>query len=147
MKNTLILLIIVFMNVANLFSQQVQEYSIAGFFPLKDSGREVASMNPAWRFTKDLNGDLKSQAHLPNYDDSSWEVVSLPNGMEYLPVEASGGVNYRGQAWYRKHFTLDKTYQNKRLVLYFEGIMGKSKVWINGQIGRAACRERVLRLV
>ena len=122
------------MNVANLFSQQVQEYSIAGFFPLKDSGREVASMNPAWRFTKDLNGDLKSQAHLSNYDDSSWEIVSLPNGMEYLPVEASGGVNYRGQAWYRKHFTLDKTYQNKRLVLYFEGIMGKSKVWINGHL-------------
>ncbi|MEG1649921.1 MAG: glycoside hydrolase family 2 TIM barrel-domain containing protein, partial [Rikenellaceae bacterium] len=105
------------------------EFSTAGFFSLDGSGRKVESMNPVWQFHK---GDVKG-AEAVQFNDSLWSTVSLPNGMEYLPVDASGGINYRGAAWYRKHFTLDAAaYSGKRLVLYFEAIMGKSKVWING---------------
>lgn len=105
-------------------------YSVAGFYPLDNTGREVYSMNPAWRFYK----GSAPEAYRTDFDDSSWTVVSLPNGIEYLPLEASGCVNYQGEVWYRKHFTPDEKLKSKELFLHFEAIMGKSKVWINGKL-------------
>jgi len=105
-------------------------FSTAGFYPLEATGRKAYSMNVGWRFVKsDVPG-----AEAQNYDDSKWEVVSLPHGLEYLPIDASGGVNYQGPAWYRKHFTPDEALKGKKLFLHFEAIMGKSKVWINGNL-------------
>ena len=106
-------------------------FSTAGFYRLENTGRTVYSMNPGWRFYK---GSLAEGASEPEFDDSSWEVVSLPNGMEILPLEASGCVNYQGEAWYRKHFAMPDSLKGKKLFLYFEGIMGKSKVWVNGTL-------------
>lgn len=61
------------------------QFSTAGFYELPNSGRTVYSMNPAWRFYK---GSITG-AEAINFDDSKWKVVSLPHGLEYLPVEAS----------------------------------------------------------
>lgn len=104
-------------------------FSTAGFYAIENSGRTVHSMNPAWRFFK---GDALDAASV-DFDDSRWLGVNLPNGMELLPLEASGGVNYRGPVWYRKHFQKPTNLQGKRLVLYFEAVMGKCKVWVNGE--------------
>lgn len=106
------------------------EFSTAGFFRLENSGREVFSMNPAWRFLK----GTKAGAEATGFDDREWTVVSLPHGLEYLPAEASGCVNYQGEAWYRKHFTPDDALKGKKLFLHFEAIMGKSKVYVNGKL-------------
>ncbi|MFZ4726356.1 MAG: glycoside hydrolase family 2 protein, partial [Paludibacter sp.] len=106
------------------------KFSTAGFYPLEGTGRTAYSMNVAWRFIKT---DVKN-AELQNFDDSKWEVVSLPHGLEYLPMDASGGINYQGPAWYRKHFTPDAALKGKKLFLHFEAIMGKSKVWVNGKL-------------
>ena len=106
------------------------EFSTAGFFQLPNSGREVFSMNPAWRFYK---GAVEG-AEATNFDDAEWTVVSLPNGIEYLPTEASGCINYQGEVWYRKHFTPADALKGKKLFLHFEAIMGKSKVFVNGKL-------------
>ena len=106
------------------------EFSTAGFFQLEDTGREVFSMNPAWRFFK----GAQAGAEQKNFDDSAWSLVSLPNGIEYLPTEASGCINYQGEIWYRKHFTLQPELKGKKLFLHFEAIMGKSKVFVNGKL-------------
>lgn len=106
------------------------EFSTAGFFLLPDTGREVYSMNPAWRFHK---GSLEG-AEARDFDDNAWQVVSLPHGIEYLPTEASGCVNYQGEVWYRKHFTPEPALRGKKLFLHFEAIMGKSKIYLNGQL-------------
>lgn len=106
------------------------KFSTAGFYSIDGSPRQAVSMNPAWRFKK----GKADGAEQKDYDDSSWQVVSLPNGMETLPLEASGSINYRGEVWYRKHFSLDSSYKDKRIILYFEAIMGKSKIWINGNL-------------
>jgi beta-galactosidase len=103
-------------------------FSTAGFYQIDGTGRDVYSMNVAWRF---LKADAP-QAEAPAFDDSKWGVVSLPHGLEYLPIDASGGVNYQGPAWYRKHFTPDPALKGKKLFLHFEAIMGKCKVWVNG---------------
>lgn len=106
------------------------EYSTAGFFELPHTGRTVYSMNPAWRMHK---GSLKG-AEQPEFNDKEWNLVSLPDGIEYVPTEASGCVNYQGEVWYRKHFTPEASWKGKELFLHFETIMGKSKVWINGTL-------------
>lgn len=105
-------------------------FSTAGFFRLPDTGREVFSMNPAWRFYK---GGMEG-AEACGFDDRSWQVVSLPNGIEYLPTESSGCINYQGEVWYRKHFTPVETLKGKKLFLHFEAIMGKSKIYVNGRL-------------
>ena len=106
------------------------EFSTAGFYQLTGSGREVFSMNPAWRFHKGAVQGAETRA----FDDSNWAVVSLPHGIEYLPLEASGCMNYQGEVWYRKHFLPDSRLQGKKLFLHFEAIMGKSRVYLNGKL-------------
>ena len=71
-------------------------------------------------------------AEQTGFNDRQWTVTSLPDGIEKLPAEASGCVNYQGEVWYRKHFTPLPEWRGRRLSLYFEAIMGKSKVWVNG---------------
>lgn len=87
-------------------------------------------MNPAWRFYK----GTAEGAEAKDFDDKDWTVVSLPNGIEYLPTEASGCINYQGEVWYRKHFAPDAALKGKKLFLHFEAIMGKSKVFVNGKL-------------
>ena len=106
------------------------EFSTAGFYELANSGREVYSMNPAWRFHK----GAATGAEATDFNDRDWKMVSLPDGIEYVPTEASGCINYQGEVWYRKHFTPANELKGKKLFLHFEAIMGKSKVFVNGNL-------------
>jgi beta-galactosidase len=98
------------------YAQYEPSFSTAGFYQTENSGRTVYSMNVAWRFFK---GAVKG-AEAVSFDDSKWEVVSTPHGLEYLPTEASGCINYQGEAWYRKHVTPDAVLKGKKLFLHFE---------------------------
>ncbi|MEC7609175.1 MAG: glycoside hydrolase family 2 TIM barrel-domain containing protein, partial [Verrucomicrobiota bacterium] len=84
--------------------------------------------NIGWRFIK---RDV-TNAEAVDFDDQDWTIVNLPNGMELLPLNASGGVNYQGPSWYRKTFKVDSALRGRKVMLHFEGIMGKSKIWLNG---------------
>lgn len=112
-----------------IFAGYTPKYSVAGFYEMEGTGRTVYSMNPAWRIHK---GDVQGAERM-EFDDKGWSLVSLPNGIELLPTEASGCINYQGITWYRKHFTPEASWNGKRLFLHFEAIMGKSEVWINGK--------------
>ena len=104
-------------------------FSVAGFFHLKDSGRDVYNFNVGWRFMK---GNIDG-AEKVNFDDSKWDVVSTPHTVELMPAEASGSRNYQGPAWYRKHFAIDNSLDGKLINIYFEAAMGKATVFINGK--------------
>ena len=129
MKNITFSILFVWLSLS-LWAARQPEFSTAGFFRLDNSGREVYSMNPAWRFHK---GAMEG-AETKEFNDKDWTVVSLPDGIEYLPTEASGCINYQGEVWYRKHFTPDAALKGKKLFLHFEAIMGKSKVFVNGKL-------------
>ncbi len=105
-------------------------FSTAGFYETANSGRKVYNMNLAWRFYKGNVRDAESKA----FNDSLWQIVSLPHGLDLLPEEASGDRNYQGIAWYRKHFTPDVRMKGQKVFLHFEAIMGKSKIWVNGKL-------------
>ena len=103
--------------------------SVAGFFPLENSGRLVWNFNAAWRFHL---GDIAG-AEAKDFDDRSWEVVSTPHTVQLMPAEASGCRNYQGIAWYRKHFQLPKECEGRDVTLHFEAIMGKQTIYVNGE--------------
>ncbi|WP_293312500.1 glycoside hydrolase family 2 protein [Pedobacter sp. UBA5917] len=102
-------------------------FSVAGFYPERNSPRRVYNFNPGWRFFK---GDVKG-AEQVNFNDSAWEQVALPNGLEILPENASGMRNYQGPAWYRKSFKTSRP--TGKSFIYFEGVMGKATVYLNGK--------------
>ena len=124
-------MLMVLSTVAMLLAGREVSFSTAGFYELKHSGREVYNMNIGWKFHK---GSLPDEVWGKDYDESSWESVSLPHGLELLPEEASGCINYQGESWYRKRFPLDVSLRGKKIFLHFEGIMGKSRIWLNEKL-------------
>ena len=66
-----------------------------------------------------------------------WEWVDLPH--DYVVYQdndetencALGYLHY-DNAWYRKHFKMPEGCENKRVLLRFDGIAGKSTVYLNG---------------
>lgn len=102
--------------------------SVAGLFPVSNQGREVWNFNPNWRFHL---GDVLG-AERADYDDTSWGVVSTPHSVKLEPAEASGCRNYQGIAWYRKTFIVP----GNRSEIYFEAIMGKQKIYVNGKLAK-----------
>ncbi|HWB25366.1 MAG TPA: glycoside hydrolase family 2 TIM barrel-domain containing protein [Chitinophagaceae bacterium] len=120
----------------NCFSQSIKFsqslFSTAGFHALDNpGGRMVYSFNNGWYFYKgDAPGAFK-KAYVLN---KAWKQVELPHGVDILPKEASGSINYQGIVWYRKTFILPKEVKNKALSITFEAIMGKCKIWLNGTL-------------
>ena len=106
------------------------ETSVAGLFPIANQGRLVWNFNAGWHFHL---GDAQG-AERTDYDDSRWDVVSTPHSVKLEPAEASGCRNYQGVAWYRKTFVVP----SNRSEVYFEAIMGKQKIYVNG---RLACEH------
>ncbi len=71
------------------------------------------------------------------YKDDNWIQVEVPH--DYVVAQdickeencAFGFLHY-DNAWYRKHFTLPESCENKRVTLRFDGIAGNSTVYLNG---------------
>lgn len=106
-----------------------QEASVAGFYPLNNSGRIVYNFNEGWRF---YLGNARN-AQSTSFDDTSWQVVCAPHSVSLEPSEASGGRNYQGICWYRKRFTVPADMAGKTITVHFEAVMGKQQVFVNGK--------------
>jgi beta-galactosidase len=104
--------------------------SVAGFYQIEGSGRQVYNFNNGWRF---FLGDIKDAERI-DFDDSKWEVVSTPHTVELMPAEASGCRNYQGIAWYRKRFIIPASAKEMDVMIHFEAIMGKQKIYLNGKL-------------
>ena len=81
---------------------------------------------------------------MPEFDDSSWQKVSLPHdwavGLPYSP-EASHSHGYKcigwkypenSVGWYRKHIEIPAEDKGKQFFIEFEGIYRDSEVFCNG---------------
>lgn len=70
--------------------------------------------------------------------NEKWEYVTLPH--DYIVAQdlekdaSSGSLGFLpyDNAWYRRHFTLPEDTAGKRVILRFDGIAGKSVVYLNG---------------
>ena len=92
--------------------------------------RETLNFNQGWGFYR---GDLTG-AEGVSFDDSGFVDVTIPHVMrlEKKHNDTTNGV-YKGVGWYRRYFTLDESYQGKKLQLKFEGVMTDSDIYLNGE--------------
>lgn len=90
-----------------------------------------------WLYLKDQNSTANSTINL---NDSSWSMVGIPHGANYLTTflnSTSGGGEGEldgGSNWYRLHFTLGSDYANKKVMVLFEGAHTGVQVFINGTL-------------
>lgn len=102
----------------------------------KAETRNWINFNDNWHFTK---GNPEN-AQAVNFDDSSWEVVSVPHDWAIKgPFNEkepgfTGKLPWKGEGWYRKTFTVDAADQGKIVYFLFDGIMSSPKVYINGKL-------------
>ncbi len=74
-----------------------------------------------------------------DFDVSGWETVSLPHDWSVRqPFDKNGspswGYKPKGKAWYRKAFFLPKQYEEKQLLITFEGAAKDAYVYFNGSL-------------
>src|SRR5271156_4381727 len=86
-------------------------------------GRAVAAprvdvnLDEQWKF---MRQDIPDAA-ATNFDDSTWQPVSLPHTWNNMDGQTSGTPYYRGIGWYRRHLLVDAQYADKSLFLKFDG--------------------------
>lgn len=89
-----------------------------------------------WKYTKAAD-DPNSM--VPTFDDSGWQSIGVPqtpaDNDTFINTKSGGGQGFLtgNTNWYRKHFTLDKSLANRKILVEFEGAHTGVQVYINGQ--------------
>jgi beta-galactosidase len=92
--------------------------------------RQVININPAWRFWL---GEPAGEPFRPEFDDSQWDLVSLPHTMEVFPADLAGfSERGRNLGWYRRTINVPADWLRKKVFLHFQGAMQTTRLWING---------------
>ncbi|MBN1926089.1 MAG: DUF4982 domain-containing protein [Prolixibacteraceae bacterium] len=97
--------------------------------------RTRIDFNSGWKFQ--LADDSLSFQF--DFDDQKWRNINLPHDWsiegefdENNGTKAAGGALPAGIGWYRKHFTIDESENDKLFFIDFDGVYRNSEVWING---------------
>jgi beta-galactosidase len=85
------------------------------------AGREVISLNRAWRFTPghETRKNVYTEVNLPH----TWNQDALAGREDY----------YRGLGNYERRVTIPETWQDRRLFLRFKGVNSVANVFVNGR--------------
>jgi beta-galactosidase len=73
-----------------------------------------------------FNWEFKSEEKTP----TNWEKVTVPHTVKIEPLVVNN--QFQGTSWYQKKFKVGNS-KNKKVFLYFEGVMQEADVWINDQ--------------
>ncbi len=99
------------------------------------SGQWV-NFNKGWKFVK---GNPENAQSL-NFDDSSWENVTVPHDWAItgpFNEKENGGTGklpWKGEGWYRKVFDVKAEDKGKIVYIKFDGVMAFPKIYINGKL-------------
>lgn len=92
--------------------------------------RDVFNMNPGWQF---FLGE-PAGAEKVDFDDSKWDLVSVPHSMRIFSADLSDFKTYgRRIGWYRKKIEVPNSWQGKKVHLEFQGAMQATVLYVNGK--------------
>jgi beta-galactosidase len=91
-------------------------------------GRQILPINRGWRYSPAFT----EAATARDFDDSSFERVTIPHTNIALPWHSFDEKSYEFVSVYRRKFKLPANARGKRVFVDFEGAMTASTVWING---------------
>lgn len=93
------------------------------------SGRTTYSINESWRFLRD---DVADASEI-KFDDSSWEVVSIPHTWNAKDAIDEKPGFYRGVGWYRRIVHLNAPLEERRVYIKFDGANQETELFVNGE--------------
>lgn len=105
------------------------------------SQRADKIINSNWTFNYFPSISAEKGYESPSYDDSKWIAVSIPHTWQIYETtrELNRGINNssdaywsEGWGWYRKHFSINQTYEGRKVFIEFEGVQKYCKIWVNG---------------
>ena len=89
--------------------------------------RYMVPFNANWQFKK------AAQNQAVKWLDTPWETVDLPHTWNATDMQ-QGKNFYQGDAFYKKSFLTDPAWNNKRVLLRFEGVGSKTEVYLNEKL-------------
>ncbi len=95
---------------------------------------EWQSLNGVWEFQfapENREGDAPLQVS-PLHDRPYERTIRVPFGWESR-LSGVERTDYKGEAWYRREFSLPSNWQGKRIWLCFGAVDYRAQVWVNGQ--------------
>lgn len=98
--------------------------------------RDVVSLTRDWKFALGAN----TEAAKTDYNDASWQSVSLPHDWAISGPSIpdgdgnTGKLPWKGEGWYRRILDIPAGYAGKTVYLIFDGIMANPKVYVNGTL-------------
>ena len=87
------------------------------FVKINSQSRTKVNFGSDWEFKRDE----------PN---SNWEKITIPHTAKIEPLVVNN--QFQGRCWYQKKFTVSNS-KDKKVFIYFEGVMQEADVWINDQ--------------
>lgn len=101
-----------------------------------ETRRQVTKINSAWRFHL---GDADEAFFREDFDDSSWDLVSVPHTLKLTSIDLDGVKDDKTQptfhrmvGWYRNNIKVAND-PDKKVFLEFEGAHQVTDLWVNGQ--------------
>lgn len=88
--------------------------------------RVIKNFNQDWLFTPDCVSE--------NHPDEAFESVTLPHTNKLFTQLFVDNAAYQFLSTYRKLFTLDEDFTNKRVFLDFDGVMLQTTAYLNGAL-------------
>ena len=99
-------------------------------FILPIRGKEYININADWKFIKsDVAG-----AQQIDFNDSGWNIVSLPYTWNASDGQDGGNDYYRGVGWYRKQINIPSTCSGKMIYLRIGASNITAEVYVNGTL-------------
>ena len=87
----------------------------------------IGNINSQSRTTVNFGSDWEFKREEAN---ANWEIITIPHTAKIEPLVVNN--QFQGNCWYQKKFTVPNA-KNKKVFLYFEGVMQEADVWINDQ--------------
>ncbi|HEX7903927.1 MAG TPA: glycoside hydrolase family 2 TIM barrel-domain containing protein [Chitinophagaceae bacterium] len=110
------------------------------------ASRTFSDFNEQWTFNYFSEPKAKVSYESPDVDDSKWTAVAVPH--TWSTYETTGELHpyiknaspkddpywWNGLGWYRKKFSISKSYEGKKVFIEFEGVQKNCRVYLNGKI-------------
>ena len=114
-------------------------------FEFQNSQRIEKIINSQWTFNYFSGSGANTGYEVPGFDDSKWLAISIPHTWSTYettgelhpfirnPSETDNPYWWMGWGWYRKHFSINREYSDRKVFIEFEGVQKYCKVWVNGK--------------
>jgi beta-galactosidase len=108
------------------------------------SHRIEKTINSQWTFNYFPATDAGKGYEAPGFDDSRWPAISVPHTWSTYettgevhpfirnPSESDSPYWWMGWGWYRKHFSINRDFSDRKVFIEFDGVQKYCKVWLNG---------------